>query len=287
MQVQREQSGQSSEERIQALQREVNELKAANFALHEQLERREQFNAMVAHELRGPLTPIINYAEMLVHPNQKPETVQRRTGVIISQARRLERIISDLHDASRLSAGQFALKRGTCDVAALARDVVEQLRPVAPYHTFVVEAPETPVTGNWDRGRLHQALGNLLDNAVKYSDERTAITIRITIRPNPAKPAVDEEQAEDVENMAHVEQEAQSAQVAHISIHNKGVSISQVEASQLFRLYGRLQSSAGHQGSGLGLYITKCIIDAHGGTLRLDPPTPDISGTTFSFDLPM
>ncbi len=74
MQVQREQS---NEEIIAALQRQITELKASNLALKEQLERREQFNAMVAHELRGPLTPIINYAELLTRPNLKPEAVAR------------------------------------------------------------------------------------------------------------------------------------------------------------------------------------------------------------------
>ena len=177
MQVQREQT---KDELIQALQSQVNELQATNLMLNEQLERREQLNAMVAHELRGPLTPIINYAQMLARPNQKPESVQQRTRIIVSQAHRLERIISDLHDASRLSGGQFTLRRNCCDVAQIAHEVVEQLRPVAPYHTIVIETPDTPVTGNWDRGRLQQALGNLLDNAIKYSDEDTTITVCIS-----------------------------------------------------------------------------------------------------------
>jgi signal transduction histidine kinase len=257
----------------------VNELKAANLALKEQLERREQFNAMVAHELRGPLTPIINYAQMLARPNQKPEAIQHRTSIIISQAHRLERIISDLHDASRLSSGQFTLKRNSCDIAEIAREVVEQLRPLAPYHTFVIETPKTPVSGNWDGGRLQQTLGNLLDNAVKYSDESTIITVRISIQ----KREREQKQGQADEQ----EQEQAPENVAHISIHNQGVSIPPAEASQLFRPYGRLQTSVNRQGSGLGLYITKCIIDAHGGTLQLDPPTPESHGTTFSFDLPM
>ena len=75
--------------------------------------------------------------------------------------------------------------------------------------------------------------------------------------------------------------------MAHVSVHNQGINIPPAEIGLLFRPYGRLQSSAGHQGSGLGLYITKCIVDTHGGTLQLEPPTHETSGTTFSFDLPM
>lgn len=267
MQVQ--QHEQSNEEIIEALQRQISELQASNLALKEQLDRREQFNAMVAHELRGPLTPIINYAELLARPNLKPEAAQKRAQIIISQAHRLERLVNDLHDASRLSSGQFTLDCTPCDIAELAREVVEQLSSLAPYHKFSVETPTTAVIGNWDAGRLQQALGNLLDNAIKYSDEGTTITVRISVCKQPA------------------EQGQETKKVAHISVHNQGISIPPAEIGQLFRPYGRLQSSAGHQGSGLGLYITKCIIDTHGGTLQLEPPTPETSGTTFSFDLPM
>ena len=134
MQVQREQS---QEEVIEALQRQVDELTEANFILKDQLARKEQFIAMIAHELRGPLTPIISYAQMAARPTQRPETIQRGTKVIISQARRLSRLVNDLLDSSRLSSGQFTLVREACDIAALAKEVVEELRPVAPYHTLV------------------------------------------------------------------------------------------------------------------------------------------------------
>src|SRR5437764_9676626 len=127
MQVQHEKS---QDEVIQALQRRVDELSAANLILQEQLERKEQFTAMIAHELRGPLTPIINYAQMVARPNQRREAIERGTNIIISQARRLVRIISDLLDASLLSTGQFTLMRTTCDLAALTRDLVEQARPL-------------------------------------------------------------------------------------------------------------------------------------------------------------
>lgn len=260
---------QSNEEIIAALQRQITELRASNLALKEQLERREQFNAMVAHELRGPLTPIINYAELLTRPNLKPEAASRRARIILSQARRLERLVNDLQDASRLSDGQFMLERAPCDIAALAREVVEQLSPAAPYHRFTIETPADPVTGNWDAGRLQQALGNLLDNAIKYSDEGTTITVRIAVREQP------------------VAQGQGSKRVVRISVHNQGAGIPPAEVGQLFRPYGRLQSSAGHQGSGLGLYITKCIIDAHNGTLQLEASSPETPGTTFSFDLPV
>jgi signal transduction histidine kinase len=263
----------SQEEVIRELERQVDELTAANLLLQDQLARKEQFTAIIAHELRGPLSPIINYAQMMARhvsghgeggagvPKLSNSALQRSTNIIISQARRLSRLVNDLLDASRLSSNQFSLLREACDLVVLAKELQEQLRPVAPYHTLVVEAPDTPVSGNWDGGRLQQALGNLLDNAIKYSDESTTITLRIWTTQD----------------------------VAHVSVHNQGVSIPSGEIGRLFHPYTRLPSANMREGSGLGLYITKSIIEAHGGQLRLEPSSSEEAGkgTTFSFDLPL
>jgi signal transduction histidine kinase len=256
MQVQDERS---QDELVQTLQRQVDELTADNLLLKEQLTRKEQFAAMIAHELRGPLTPIINYAQMAARPNQRRENIERATNIIISQAWRLTRLAKDLLDASRLSSGRFTLSCHPCDAVKLVKEVVEQLRPVAPYHKFAIEVPDKPIIGQWDGGRLEQALGNLLDNAIKYSDEETTITVRAW----------------------------KTEHAAHISVHNEGVSIPTTERSRLFHPYARLQGSGTQQGSGLGLYITKSIVEAHGGELRLEQAADDDQGTTFAFDLPM
>ena len=257
MQVEQEQS---QNEIIEALQRQVEELTAANLLLKEELARKEQFTAMIAHELRSPLTPIINYAQIVARPNQRRETIERGTNIIISQAWRLSRLVSDLLDSSRLSSGQFTLSCSPCDAVKLVKEVAEQLRPVAPYHRFAIEAPDTPMIGNWDYGRLQQALGNLLDNAIKYSPEETTIIVRAWQTPGKVQ----------------------------ISVHNEGESIPLADIDQLFHPYSRLQGTSSRQkGTGLGLYITKSIIEAHGGELQLERPTEVKQGTTFMFDLPV
>lgn len=258
MHVQNEQS-QDQDELIKDLQRQVNELMAANLLLQEEVARKEQFAAMIAHELRSPLTPIINYAQIVARPNQRRETIERGTSIIVSQAWRLTRLISDLLDSSRLSTDRFTLACETCDLVALVKEAVEQLRPVAPYHRFDINVPDTPLVGNWDSGRLQQALGNLLDNAIKYSDEETTITTRLW----------------------------QTLDRVHISVRNEGVTIPSGDIDQLFRPFSRLPGSSSHRGTGLGLYITKCIVEAHGGELRLDTTSDELQGTTFSFDLPV
>lgn len=267
MQVHHEQS---REEQIRVLQQKVDDLELENHLLQDQLARKEQFVAMIAHELRSPLTPIINYAQMIVRQQngQPGPALLRSTRIIISQARRLTRLVNDLLDASRLSSGQFTLLREQCDLVALATEVVEQLRPLAPYHKLVITVPDTPIQGNWDSCRLQQALGNLLDNAIKYSDEETTITVHLWTEQT----------------------------VVHVSVHNQGASIPSAEIGRLFHPYVRLQSARSRQGSGLGLYITRCIIEAHDGVLRLEPhlePQKEVltsegpKGTTFSFELPL
>ena len=262
----------TQEEIIRELQGQVDELTATNLSLQDQLAHKEQFIAMIAHELRGPLSPIINYAQMIARQMHAPKdegsqrnaAVQRQTNIIIGQARRLTRLVNDLLDATRLTSGQFTLMRETCDLTNMVKETVEQLRPVAPYHTLVANVPADPIVGNWDCGRLQQALGNLLDNAIKYSDERTTVTVSVQVMQ----------------------------EIVRISVHNMGVSIPAAEIGQLFRPYARLEGAGKRQGSGLGLYITRSIVEAHNGTLRLEPSTEESStgeprGTTFSFDLPL
>ena len=250
---------QPQDEVVTALQKQIEELTENNLQLKEQLARKEQFTAMIAHELRSPLTPIINYAHIVARINQRQETIERGTNIIISQAWRLSRLVSDLLDSSRLTSGQFTLTCNPCDAVKLVKETVEQLRPIAPYHKFVIDVPDSPITGNWDYDRLQQALGNLIDNAIKYSPEESTITTRALLLPGKVS----------------------------ISVHNKGPSIPFAEVDQLFRPYSRLATSSRQKGSGLGLYIVKSIIDAHGGSLQLEPPAEDQQGTTFTFDLPL
>jgi len=250
---------QPQDEVVAALQKQIEELTENNLQLKEQLARKEQFTAMIAHELRSPLTPIINYAHIVARINQRQETIERGTNIIISQAWRLSRLVSDLLDSSRLTSGQFTLTCNPCDAVKLVKETVEQLRPIAPYHKFVIDVPDSPITGNWDYDRLQQALGNLIDNAIKYSPEESTITTRALLLPGKVS----------------------------ISVHNEGQSIPFAEVDQLFRPYSRLATSSRQKGSGLGLYIVKSIIDAHGGSLQLEPPAEDQQGTTFTFDLPL
>lgn len=250
---------------ISNLQSQVSELTAARLLLEEEIEQlraqlaqKERFAAMIAHELRSPLTPIINYAQLIARPNQRRETIERGSQIIVSQSWRLARLVKDLLDVSRLSSGQFTLKCQNCNLGKVIKDLVEQAKPVAPFHKFEVQLPTEPLLGQWDCDRLQQAVGNLVDNAIKYSDEETTITVRVW----------------------------QTESVARVSVHNFGIGIPKAQADQLFRPFSRLQAATLQDGTGLGLFIARSIIEAHGGALRLEE-LPEGQGTTFSFDLPL
>ena len=253
------------EDAIHDLQSQVNELTAARLLLEEEVEQlkaelvqKERFAAMIAHELRSPLTPIINYAQIIARPNQRRETIERGSQIIVSQSGRLARLAKDLLDVSRLSSGQFTLKCQPCNLVKVIKDLLEQVKPVAPFHTFRLELADEALVGEWDRDRLQQAVGNLVDNAIKYSDDETTITIKVW----------------------------QTEHKACISVHNVGVSIPKTQIDQLFRPFSRLKTPIPQDGTGLGLFITKSIVEAHGGELRLEE-LPEGQGTTFSFDLPL
>lgn len=253
------------EDAMRNLQSQVSELAAVRLVLEEEvaqlkaeLAQKERFAAMIAHELRSPLTPIINYAQIIARPNQRRETVERGGQIIASQAWRLARLVKDLLDVSRLSSGQFTLKCQDCNLSKVVKDIVEQARPVAPFHAFQVELPAEPLIGKWDSDRLQQAVGNLVDNAIKYSDDETTITVRVW----------------------------QEETWARVSVHNMGTGIPKSQIDQLFRPFSRLQTVVPQDGTGLGLFITRSIIEAHGGQLRLEE-LPETEGTTFSFDLPL
>ncbi|HCI82218.1 MAG TPA: hypothetical protein DHW02_21300 [Ktedonobacter sp.] len=256
------------------IQERAEQLATENKVLQEQLVRKEQFMAMIAHDLLSPLTPIINYAKIIIRllgGNPNP-SIRRSADIIISQSQRMVRLINDLRDSSHIESNKFSLKLAVCDVVELVRETADQLRPIAPHHRIVLDIPATPISGMYDRERLQQVLGNLLDNAIKYSDTETIITIRVWT----------------------------TSDTVNVSVHNQGAAIPVSEISMLFLPFVRLSGVGQRKGSGLGLYISHSIIQAHHGTLRLvshleqeesasvnTQGKDEQKGVTFCFTLPL
>ena len=219
------------------------------------LERMQQeFIAMVSHELRNPLTALSGFAQLLQRQRRYNE---RAVTMILSQARQLERLIGDLLEVSRLEAGRLELRRTEMDLAQLVRVAVERTQALTDRHAIRVDAPPGQLRGWWDADRLEQVLHNLLSNAVKYSPAGGEITVRV---------------------------EGDGA-VARVAVADQGVGIAPGALPRLFDRFYRAEATAsGAQGLGLGLYISRSLVQAHGGRMWAES-TPG-RGSTFVFTLP-
>ena len=222
--------------------------------LEEAYRRRERFISMVAHDFRGALAVIHGFAQMLAQRGAGPMEV-RAGEFILSKTVHLTRLVGDLQDVSRIEAGRFAVRPEDCDIVALARGVVENQQGAADSRTIELEAARERIEGHWDGDRLQQVLNNLVSNAVKYS---TGSTVRVRI----------EDSADEVT----------------VSVIDEGPGLRDDEIKRLFQPYSRLERDQRIKGTGLGLFISKGIVEAHGGTIWVRS-APD-KGSTFGFTLP-
>jgi PAS domain S-box-containing protein len=219
----------------------------------ERLQR--EFIAMVAHDLKTPLTSIGGYAQLM----QRRQTYdQGATTTILSQTRRLERLLSDLLDAAQVETGRLKLRRARVELAALVRACVEDVRATTQEHQLRVEAPDVALEGYWDHDRLMQILENLLSNAIKYSPGGGPIVVRLEDRGDAAQ----------------------------VAVADQGNGIAAEALPRLFdRFYRTDIADSTVRGLGLGLHITKLLVEAHGGRIWAASPGPE-HGSTFTFTLP-
>ncbi|MBI4495280.1 MAG: HAMP domain-containing histidine kinase [Chloroflexi bacterium] len=217
----------------------------------------QRFLGMVVHDLRGPMTAILGSAQMAVRPDASPEHRERALATIGRQVRRMDRLVADLADAARIGAGRFEVQPQPTDLAALARRVVETAAAASARHRVRLEAPEQ-LEGAWDPDRLEQVLTNLVSNAIKYSPDGGEI--RLSLRRKEGQ--------------------------AVASVVDQGIGLSPEDLQRLFQPFSRLDTAKGFQGTGLGLYISAAIVQAHGGRLwaRSDGAG---KGSTFTFTLPL
>lgn len=225
-------------------------------ALKEAERQREEWISVIAHDLRQPIGIIRFSADLLAHA-ALPERDRKHVARIQVAAARLDSMIHDLLDASRLEANRLTLHREVEDLPALVERTLEHLAPVIAGHPVSVtrKGALRPVLA--DRDRVAQVLGNLLSNAVKYGEAGAEIEVAV------------EDQGE----------------AARVSVANRGQGI---PAAELEKLFSRFQRSAsgkpGVPGIGLGLYICKGLIEAHGGRIGAESTPGEI--TRFHFTLP-
>jgi two-component system sensor histidine kinase/response regulator len=234
------------------------ELDAANRKLEEANHQRERFISMIAHDLGGPLTAMLGYAEILGRSEVPPGRQERAREVIVSETRRMARLVGDLADAAHLASGQFEIRSVTCDLTGIAREQVELARPRTERHTIRLDAPaDLPVP--CDRDRIAQLLSNLLANALKYTPQGE-IRVRVW----------------------------QEGREARLSVSDEGPGIPPDRAEAIFEAGHRLGNGQADQksnGVGLGLHIARGIVEAHGGRIWVESVPGE--GATFQVALPM
>jgi PAS domain S-box-containing protein len=225
--------------------------------LQDQDRRKDEFLAMLAHELRNPLAPISSAADMLRIGTASEERVRRASDVIGRQVRHLTALVDDLLDVSRVTRGLIQLQNVEVDIGGVVAAAVEQSRPLieARRHALVVEgdADGAHITG--DPKRLVQVLANLLNNAAKYTPPGGRIALSL----------------------------ASTASTVVIGVRDNGIGIDSLLLSHVFDLFTQAERTPDRSqgGLGIGLALVKTIVNLHGGTVSVRSDGPG-TGSTFT-----
>lgn len=220
----------------------------------------DEFVSLVSHELRTPLTSVLGYLELLTDGTDPLTDEQREYLTVIDRnARRQLRLVGDLLLSAQVDAGRFSIAPQTIDVADLVRASVTSAAPVAEGARVALEAAIEPTVVDADPVRLSQALDNLVSNAIKFT--QAGGSVRVSVAPS-----------------------VQGG--ARITVADSGIGIPPDELEQLTTRFFRASTATRRAipGVGLGLSITKAVVDAHGGVLSIGSSVGE--GTTFTIDLP-
>lgn len=227
--------------------------------IREQEEQRSTFISVISHELQTPIAIIKGYASTLARSDAifDPEALRTRLKAVEEEADRLNKLVGNLLYASRIQAGGLQMDISPLDLAYLIERVAERQRVKNPEASITLDLPAHLPTVMADRERIEEVLQNLLDNAIKYSPDETYITVACR---------------------------AMSDEVI-TSVSDQGMGIPLREQREIFDRFQRAGNGENRsiQGAGLGLYICRAIIEAHGGRIWVESALH--SGSTFSFSL--
>ncbi len=226
----------------------------------QQEEQRSTFISIISHELQTPIAIIKGYASTLARSDAKLESkaLRSRLSAIEEEADRLNTLVGNLLYASRIQAGGLHMDIAPLDLRNLIEGVARRLRARSPGVSIMLDIPPNLPTVMADRDRIEEVLQNLLDNAVKYSPRRRAITIT-----------------------CHA-----TGEEVIVSVSDMGMGIALSEQEHIFDRFHRASDTATQtiSGAGLGLYICRAIVEAHGGRIWVESTLHE--GSTFSFSLP-
>ncbi len=226
----------------------------------DEVRERDEFLSIASHELRTPVTALQLQLQLLQRAAQRsleelPALLEGKMEVLERQTRRIALLVNELLDVSRMRLGKLELRYEDVDLAEIARDVVSHLRAEIGTTGSRLRLDLSPAQGRWDRVRIEQVITNLLVNAAKFGEGKP---ISLTVDADAAR--------------------------ARIRVSDRGIGIAADAQARVFERFERAVPSEHFGGLGIGLYIVRQVVDAHGGEVRVDS-TPG-AGATFTVDLP-
>jgi CheY-like chemotaxis protein len=244
-----------------ALIEDVSARKRAERALREVDRRKDDFLAMLAHELRNPLTPIRNVAHILARGQADPATIRRSAELLERQATQLTRLVDDLLDVARITRGRVTLRREALNLAGVLDSALEAVRPLLEFRgqSVAVLRGDEALFVDADKVRLCQVVTNLLTNAIKYSPDCTRIEVQLQ----------------------------STAREVALTVRDEGVGIDPQMLPHIFELYlqGDESIDRSHSGLGIGLTVVKHLVEMHEG--RVEVHSDGLGkGTEFRVRLP-
>jgi signal transduction histidine kinase len=251
-----------NEERRRELEREIAHRERVERALKEADERKDQFLAMLAHELRNPLAPISNAVQIMKVDGLSGTHFHWSLKVIEDQVKQMTRMVDDLLDVSRITRGKVVLQKEPVDLEVVVGLAVEASRPLIKdcQHQLTVELPPEPILVEVDPARMAQVLSNLLNNAAKYTDAGGEIALTA---------------------------EADGREVA-IRVRDNGTGIPPELLPHVFDMFTQADQtlSRSRGGLGIGLTLVRSLVEMHDGRVSVHSDGPD-RGSEFTVTLPV
>jgi CheY-like chemotaxis protein/two-component sensor histidine kinase len=231
-------------------------------ALRDADRRKDEFLAMLSHELRNPLAPISNAVQVLRAAGQGGDTVSAASEMMDRQVRQMVRLVDDLLDVSRITRGVIELRKDRVELGSAVRQAVEAHRWLLESmgHALELALPAEPLDLHADRARVVQVLGNLIHNACKFTDRGGRIRVAA----------------------------AREGGHAVIRVADTGVGIADADLARIFEMFVQLDRSLERSvgGLGIGLTLVKTLVESHGGTVEVRSDGPG-RGAEFTVRLPL
>jgi two-component system CheB/CheR fusion protein len=246
---------------IATISKDISERKRAEMEAELGVVRRDQFLAMLSHELRNPLAAVLSASQVIGRMSNDPATVEQACQIIERQTRQAARLLDDLLDVGRITQGKIELRKSVVDVAALVNDAMNAVGPLleSRQHRVKLELPTEPVPVQGDPARLLQIMENLLTNAVKFTPQGGDIHLRLI----------------------------HDGHEVRLEVIDSGVGIAAENLEAIFGLFTQLHSSLDRteRGLGVGLSMVRMLAEMHGGSVVAESGGAG-QGSRFTVTLP-